>query len=124
MRRINVLFVFALLALVSACASSGGGEDGPRRNSNVITAEELDTVRQLSVYDAIMRLRPQWYRTRSTTGTGEIKVFMNNAEMGGIDFLRGLNAAELTRVMFRNGRDATTRYGTGYGAGTIELSTR
>ena len=125
MRRLNLLFVLALMALASACASSGGGgDDGPRRNANVISAEELDEVRQLSIYDAVQRLRPQWYRVRSATTGGEIKVFVNNVEMGSLDFMRGMQAAEVTRIIFRNGRDATTRYGTGYGAGTIEISTR
>ena len=52
------LAVIGLTLLAAACASGGGaGESGPRRNSNLITSEELTQIGDVdTAFDAIRRL--------------------------------------------------------------------
>lgn len=121
MRTLRVLPLLALAILLSGCASGGSGSSS-RTNPDLITAEELETVSNLTAYDAIQRLRPRWLQARAI-GESPV-VFLNGAQMGGLDTLRGIQASNLTSIRFRNGRDATTRYGTGFGGGTIELQSQ
>lgn len=122
MRRILRLSLVALpVFLVSACASGGTGT-ASRSSSSVITLEELETVATFSAYDAITRLRPRWLRSR--TSRDEPKVFLNGAALGGLEALRTVQASSLFEIRYLNGRDATTRYGTGFGGGAIELRSR
>lgn len=121
MRRLALLPVLALTLLLGACASGGNGTTA-RSSSDVITLEELETVDTFSAYDAISRLRPQWLRSR-VPGQDPV-VFMNGSQMGGLDILRSVQVSTLAEIRYRNGRDATTRYGTGFGGGTIEMRSR
>jgi hypothetical protein len=120
-RRARYLPTLVLLFVLSACASSGSsGSTGS--GPNLLTSEDLAEVSSLSAFDAIQRLRPQWLQARA--GQDLPRVVMNGSLMGGVDNLRSIQVGDLTSMRFRNGRDATTRYGTGYGGGAIELSTR
>ena len=121
MRRIRLIPVMAFAVLFTACASGGSGEGRTRVNPNVISADELVTVANLSVYDAIQRLRPQWLQSRS--GAAPV-VHMNGSQIGGLGQLRSISASTLSQIRYQNGRDATTRYGTGYGGGVIEMTTK
>lgn len=118
MRRLTPLPFLALTVLLSACASGGTGS-APRSSSDVITQEELDTVATFSAYEAVSRLRPQWLRMR--TPGQEPVVFLNGSQLGGLETLRSIQSSTLSEIRYRNGRDATTRYGTGFGGGAIEL---
>ncbi len=112
-----------LALLLAACASGSGGSSGGGGGSNMLNAQDLEQAQNLSAYDAIQRLRPQWLQTRPNNPPPQI--IMNGSPMGGgPELLRSIPVSDLTSIRFRNGRDATTRYGTGYGGGAIELSGR
>jgi len=120
LRRLPVL-VFVLL--LAACASGGSGGSSGGGGSNMLNAQDLEQVQNLSAYDAIQRLRPQWLNVRANNPPPQI--IMNGSPMGGgPEMLRTVQVSDLTAIRYRNGRDATTRYGTGYGGGAIELSAR
>jgi len=119
LRRIPVLVLALLLA---ACASGSSGSSGGG-GSNMLNAQDLAQVQNLSAFDAIQRLRPQWLQVRANNPPPQ--VIMNGSPMGGgPEMLRTVQVSDLTSIQFRNGRDATTRYGTGYGGGAIELNAR
>lgn len=123
MRRIPAVgLALFLLMLAAACSTTTGGQGGTRRSADLITQEELQTVSNLSVYDAVRRLRPAWLRVRSAAA--QPVVFVDGARVGDVNVLNSYRAAEFVEIRHRNGRDATTLYGTGVGGGTIELSTR
>jgi len=114
---------FALALGLSACASGGGGTGGaPRGSSNRITSDELATMSQLDLFTAVSRLRPQWLRPRS----GQLpEVVIDGAhQQGGTEVLRSMRASEAGQLEYMSAADATTRYGTGYTAGAIIVSTR
>lgn len=118
MRRIAPVALFLSL-VVAACAGGSGAGTVPRSSADVITAEELRSVATYSAYDAIARLRPQWLRSR--VPGQEPVVFIDGSQLGGLGTLRTVQASILREIRYRNGRDATTRYGTGFGGGTIEM---
>jgi hypothetical protein len=115
---------FALTLGITACASGGGGTGGaPRGSSTRIISEELATVAQLDLYTAVSRLRPQWLRPGTRGQLPEV-IIDGSRQQGGTDALRNMRANEATELQFMSASDATTRYGTGFTAGAIIVSTR
>lgn len=120
MHTLRLLLVPAFALVVGACASGAGG-GSTRGNPDLITMEELEQLPTSTAYDAISRLRPRWIQTRMNE---EPVVFMDGTRLGGLDVLHGIQVSQLREIRHLNGRDATTRYGTGYGGGTIEMRSR
>jgi len=124
MRRISLAMYLVFLALlVSACAAgTGSGSSSSRRNSNLITSQELSEVAGANTaYDAIQRLRPLWLTGR---GGDQPRVFLDGTEMGGISMLRDFRFQTIREIRYTQPSDATMRYGTGYGGGVIDVITR
>ena len=119
-------FVIALSVGLSAACASGGtpaeGTTGVTRSSGPITRAELAPLSQFSAFDAVRRLRPRWLSTR---GTGQLPtVFIDRSPRGEPRVLAQIPANTVERINFLPARDATTRYGTGYAYGIIEVITR
>lgn len=119
--------VLLLTATAIGCAPPAKGR--PTRNSNVLTAEEMATTQFYTAYDAIQNLRPHFLRTRGQTNfeTGNpptAQVFLNGQRYGDIETLRQMTVASIREIRYLSASDATTKYGTGYIAGVIEVSTR
>ena len=117
------LAIVGLTLLAASCAAGGGSEEsGPRRSRNLITSEELTEVSEVgTVFDAIQRLRPNWLRGR---GTSSVRVFVDGAPMGGTSVLRNYRVDVIRECRFISPTDASTRFGTGYGGGVIEVFTK
>ncbi len=125
MRRpaLPLLVVFAaLLAGSGGCATGAGATSSSGGSATVISRDQLEPLAHLSAYDAVQRLRPTWLRARGSEGPPVI--ILDGSPMGGPDVLRTIQAESVARMVYVNGRDATTRYGTGYGGGAIEVTTR
>lgn len=121
--RVRKLLPLAVVVLLTACASASGGDGTARRgNSNLITSAELEAVAQLSALEAIQRLRPQWLRGRA--GSPDPVVFLDGSQMGDLRVLDTVSASGVQEMRFLNSSDATTRYGTGFGGGAIQVRTR
>ena len=120
MRALRIVPLLALTLLLGACASGGSGTSS-RGNPNLITLEELEGMPTSTAYDAISRLRPRWIQTRMNE---EPVVFMDGSRIGGIEVLQTVQVSQLLEIRHLNGRDATTRYGTGFGGGSIEMRSR
>lgn len=116
-------FAVLILALtVSGCASGGSGPERVRGSSDRIIEAELEPLLQLSAYEAIQRLRARWLTTR--TGAAPQVHVDGNPQMGGIEALRSLRAAEIQEMQFLSASDATTRFGTNYVSGAILVITK
>ena len=125
-RAMALLFVFGLSAGLAACASGGGGDGGPRRSQNLITADELAEFATQNALDAIRRLRPRWLQPRGTSATGQNLpvAFLDGARLGAPDALRSVNVADIESIRYLNASDATMRYGTNFPGGAIEVRSR
>ena len=122
-----VLTGSVLLSL--ACA--GGGQAAPSRDADLIERIELegDGIASLSVYDAIQRLRPAWLRPRGATSVSNSggplpAVLVNDSPRRDIEILRSIGVADVAELRYIDARDATTRFGTGYVNGMIEVRSR
>ena len=127
-RRLTILtFVVALglPALVAGCATGGGeGEErGPRRDPNLITAEELAEYGNLTCLEAVRQLRPRWLQGRG--GLNAPIVIRDGNRMGQAEgVLSNIRASDVESLRFLNATDARVRYGATVDAGAIEVTTR
>ena len=128
--RPSALLLFLCLCLTlggAACATGGsGGDDGPRRNANRITADELAEFGTYNALEAIRRLRPRWLQPRgSTAGGANLPVaILDGARLGDPQALSTVNVADIESMQFLNASDATMRYGTNFPGGAIEVKSR
>jgi hypothetical protein len=114
--------MISLALLVAACSTTGTGDSGPRRNRNLITAEELAELDGVnSVYDAVRRLRANWLSGR---GANRPRVFVDGVDLGGTGVLQNYRIDTVRELRFVAPADATLRFGTGFGGGVIEVTTR
>jgi hypothetical protein len=107
--KLQRFFLLAALAgfLVGsvACASSPEG-DGTRRDSNILTAEEMAGAPVSTLYEAVEQLRPRWLQIRmrrSLTMESEVSVFMNRNYLGGVQELRNLGLTGVVRLRYLDG---------------------
>lgn len=120
------LFAFAALALTLAgCAGTGGAASGPRRGStNRIVADELAGVAEMDLFGAISRLRPSWLRAQSRGTMPRLIIDGTPQPEGSIEMLRSMRVSDAGELQYMSASDATTRYGTGYPAGAILVTTK
>ena len=126
--------VFALV--VSACASSPDtlfGEDfetaieASRGNPNLIVRAELERFAGQSAYRAVDTLRRRWLSSgrTSTISAGAIyaRVVIDEARWGELGELRSLTVDSIESMRFLSATNATTKYGTGFMGGVIQVTT-
>jgi hypothetical protein len=126
-------FSIVAAAAAFACASGGAGgtSGGARRDSNVITADEIAASHETNAFDAISRLRPLFLRShgRSTLSAGTnasdyATVFLDGQSYGDLSTLKNLVTPQIRQIRFYNGPDAVTKFGMQYGSGVIAIDTR
>ena len=118
-----MLLSFALMIGFAGCASgSGGGGGGSRSSSNRLVAADMANQQELDLYQAIRQLRGRWLTSR---GRGTPRVHVDGgARQGGIQELQNIRVSEVQEVEFMGAAAATLRFGTGYEAGAILVTTR
>ena len=84
-------------------------------------AEELEGLSVSHTMDAISLLRPRWLRARGSTSVG---VVIDGRMHQTRDDLAQIPIAIVERITFMTPADATARYGTGFFAGAIVVTTR
>jgi hypothetical protein len=120
--------VLFLTVAMASCASTG---TGTRSTSGALTAEDLDNLGPgVSAYEAIERLRPVWLRDRGVNSPSAAymddtlpRVHVDTTPYD-LEALRSFRTSDIQTIAFMDGRDATTRYGTGYVNGLILVTTR
>jgi hypothetical protein len=122
------LTTFAVLALITACASGSSGDTAPRGSRDLITLAEIEGVEVTNAYDLIQRLRPEMLRARGqgsfASGPTPAVVYLDGVKHGQIGELRSMPKEVVTEIRYINGPDATTRFGTGHMGGAILITSR
>lgn len=88
----------------------------------MLTASEIAETRAQDVLRAIELARPQWLVTRTTgfgNGREQIQVYVESNHYGELQSLQQLSVSMIREIQFLDGRQATTRFGTGHGAGVL-----
>jgi hypothetical protein len=108
-RRTFLSLLLVVVFAAAGCASSGG--NGVRRDSRVLTPEEIATAPVTNLYEAVERLRPRWLEMRDVrslgSGIGQIVVFLNNSYVGGPETLRQFQAHQIVRVRYLDAAQAS-----------------
>lgn len=124
-----LIFAGALAAAVAACYGSGGAGKSAGAPRTLLLADEIQaSAVSGSAYDAVRRLRPEFLRNRGARSLGDARpeplvVYLNGVMAGGVEALNQIPATDVRSIRYLNGRDATTRYGTGHGGGVLEVAT-
>jgi hypothetical protein len=93
----------------------------------VLTEAELQAARDLTLYDAIQRLRPSFLRSRqarttSTLNPEPVHVFVGGARAEGLAALRLFTPKQVKEVRFYEPNEANVRFGTGHSGGLIDVT--
>ena len=128
---------YVVLALVvSACASSPdtpfGGEfetsaAASRGNSRLIVRAQLEPLVGRSAYEAVETLNPRWLQPRGGSpqyGPSYARVVVDGTVRRELADLYRMSTNNIETMRYLSASDATTRYGTGYIGGVIEVTTR
>jgi len=102
----------------------------PKSSSTLITADDIDNVRSsiANGYDAVKLLRPRWLRTdvlrlpsgsRGAMRRQEIHVFMDDRDMGDLDYLRSIPADHIFTLRFMSMAEVGARFGPASGPGIV-----
>lgn len=123
-----------LLALLpplffAACVSGGGVGRRAGSSTDAISEEDLSGLSGISAYEAVERLRGTWLRGRagafpSDSGRTYPMVFVDGRPWGELDALHQIDVNIVATIRFISAVDATTRFGTGYPGGIIEVITK
>ena len=131
------------MLFLAACATGGssratsdpaGDATRPRvaRNalSGPITAAEIARTNAASAYDAVKRLRANYLQSRGigsfvhATRSAYPVVFIDGMEIGTLFELRSIPAQDVLEIRLLSSGEATLRYGQGYTAGIIHVTTK
>lgn len=124
-RRFWTAFVFLGSA---ACATSMNQQT--EYNANVITETEIDASGGQTAYDVVKKLRANFLAFRGKTTINnpnspqEPVVFVDEQPFGPLSSLKQIPASQVGHIRLFRAWEATTKYGTGYMAGVIAVTTR
>ncbi len=124
-----------LALVVSACASSSGtpfGEEfttsvASQGNSRLIDRPQLELFPGQSAWRAVENLNPRWLQLRGGSisyGPSYARVVVDGILRGELAHLYRVITDEIETMRFLSASDATTKYGTGFPGGVIEVMTR
>lgn len=129
MRQRRAILTLVVLSLwAGACASTGDPASRPDRN--VVTADQLQGMERLSLYEALQRVKPLWLRSArgadsfgAPQGRRGLRVYLNGSFYGGVADLQGIRAQNVEEVRYLDKRKATLRFGTDHSEGALLVST-
>jgi len=120
--KIRFTLMAATLAFAAACATKGAPstETAPRRDRSVITQEEIDASKATDAYAVVRALRPSWLLPKTVGSRPQsVQVYVEGNKAGATTALQQYNVNQIREMRYLGGDDATTRFGTGNGAGAI-----
>lgn len=115
MRVSRIILGSALVAItVGGCVRPGSAPPASGTH-DVITAEELARVREISLYDAVRRLRPHFLKSRAVTAFGKepsapLMLYVDGDKRDSIEDLRRISPGEVWEVRFYEPQIANTRF--------------
>jgi hypothetical protein len=133
-RRLHAGAVCSLLALLTACASAPQEDREPRPfalslSRQSITAKELQSSGVGTTYDALRRIRPEFFiRRMPATFTdpynGYSVVYLDGQLQGSLDLLNTIPLNAILSIQYMSGTEAHAHLGKYHPGGVIEVHTR
>ena len=133
--RTSLLLVLALACVHSVAEAQTASK--PRRDRNVLTAEEIDEASASTVYDLVRSKRPRWLTVRGSstlrTSAGTdmlgkpmiypaeavIAVYVDDVKHGSQETLRSISTNTVETIQYLDAASATLRFGTNHQHGAI-----
>ena len=116
-----------VVVCVAACAPATTVEtSAPVRDLTVLSRSEIASAKVNDVFDAITRLRPQFFNRRGETSfllrsRTFVNVYLDNMRLGGVESLRGIPVDGIYAIRYYNAAEATYRWGMNNAGGAIQL---
>ena len=112
--------------LLVACTSAASTRDRRQGDQNLLAAAEIERTNAGTLHDAIQLLRPHFLFSRGrsslrTPNSQRPTVIVNSVPQASFESLRAISARDVEYVRFLSAAEATTRFGTGYITGVIEV---
>lgn len=121
----------SLLLIASAVACSPHRRAmGAARDSQLITADEIDRSSGTTAYEVINQLRPNFLSYRGETSFDKRtsrpypNVYVDDQPFGQLSVLRSIPASDVLTIRLYRSSEAMTRYGQGNASGVIAIVTR
>jgi hypothetical protein len=124
LRRLTRTTIAAMwLAAGCAAATTTSG----RGNGTQLTQSELAAANSENLYEAIVKLHPEWLSSRGATSMTDssptgVDIYMNGSFLGKADFLRDVRLLDVTSVRYWDVGQASARFGMGHPRGVIEIT--
>lgn len=120
------LHTVLLASLLVACSSATTARAPRAGDRDILAAAEIELSNAGTLHEAIQRLRPHFFFSRGRTSlrapnTPRPAVIVNSVPQASLESLRTISARDVQYVRFLSAPEATTRFGTGYMAGVIEV---
>lgn len=115
--------------LVAGCSSATTQSRQSQGVRNVLTREQLAATNAENLYEAIVKLRPEWLTSRGPVSVSDASptmasVYMNGSMLGKADYLKEMRALDVSEVRYWDAGQASARFGMGHPRGVIEITRR
>jgi hypothetical protein len=135
MRRTATSLILVVTAVVAmSCRSINPRGSARISTTNVATVTraaadrleyaEIGSARVANAYEAVIRLRPQFLRRRSTTGDGQPVIYLDGVRQGGADILRSVPATVVYEIRFLTATAASAEFGRMHPAGVVSVRSK
>ena len=124
--RALVLLAASTTGLVVGCAGASIQGRSGQGNGTTLTQTELGTTNANNLYDALVKLRPEWLSSRGATSVTDatptgVDVYMDGTFLGKADYLRDVRLMDVRKVTYWNAGQASARFGMGHPRGVHEI---
>jgi len=124
MLRRSLTLLLAGLTLSAGCARRSAVPEPQNADRYIITAQELEKVHEITLYEAVAKLRPHFLHSRTVTAYGKpervpVHLYVDGDRMDSIDDLRRLSPASVQEVRFYEPQLANTIFMGGNNAGGV-----
>lgn len=123
----RTIIATAGLVALSACANAAPATSAAPE-PDALLAPEIVAARVVDAYQAVLRLRPQFlsrspYVRRLGGSPGDLRVFLDDVDMGGVEALHGIPLDAVTQIRYVPPIEAEMRWPGRHPAGVILVST-
>ena len=119
--RTTIAAIWLAAGCAAATTTSGRGK------GTQLTQRELAAANSENLYEAIVKLHPEWLSSRGATSMTDssptgVDIYMNGSFLGKADFLRDVRLLDVTSVRYWDVGQASARFGMGHPRGVIEIT--
>jgi hypothetical protein len=123
----GLLALALLLAVAIGGCASAGGTRTRSGSGTTLSKEQLANANSDNLYDAILKLRPEWLSSRGPVSVTDmtpsaVDVYMNGSMLGKAEYLREVRLGDVTEVRYWDAGSASARFGMGHPRGVIEIT--